>query len=350
MNKILFRGWLASLLFATAGANFVSAAEIPATAKPAAVPAGAPVPAVSASVARQRAPWQKRLTLGPGDVLNLSLFEIPDTTRNEVPIGPDGRLTFLQARDVPVSGLTIDELRAKLEEILGKFYQNPRAIVTPVAFHSKKYFVIGAVANSGVYTFDRPLTVIEAVARAGGAETGISGERTVEMVDLPHSFLVRNGQRLPVDFERLFQHGDLSQNVPLEPEDYLYFASAQGNEIYVLGEVLAPGVLAFSPNPTVLNAIASRGGFTTRSFRSRVLVVRGSLNNPQTFVVDTSAILAGKAPDFKLQYKDIVYISQSPWIIATEVVDLAARAFVQSMTVTATGIHIRPIITTPLFR
>jgi hypothetical protein len=67
-------------------------------------------------------------------------------------------------------------------------------------------------------------------------------------------------------------------------------------------------------------------------------------------VVDTAAILAGKAPDFKLQYKDIVYVSQNPWIIATEVIDMAARAFVQSMTVTATGLHIQPIITTPIFR
>jgi protein involved in polysaccharide export with SLBB domain len=298
----------------------------------------------------KRAPWQEHLTLGAGDTLNISLFEAPETARLEVPIRPDGRITFLQAPDVMAAGLTIDELRAKLDSILAKFYQNPRTIVTPATFRSKKYFVLGSVVNKGVYVFDRPLTVIEAIARAGGLETGVNDSQTVELADLAHSFLVREGKRMPVDFERLFQRGDLSQNIPLQPDDYLYFASANGNEVYVLGEVSAPGVMAFASKPTVIRAITARGGFTTRSFKSRVLVVRGSLENPQTFVVDTAAILAGKAQDFKLQSKDIVYISQNPWIIAAEVIDLAAKAFMQGLTVEATTLKVGPLITDPLFK
>ena len=38
----------------------------------------------------KRAAWQQKLTLGPGDVLNLSVFDMPETARNEVPISPDG--------------------------------------------------------------------------------------------------------------------------------------------------------------------------------------------------------------------------------------------------------------------
>src|SRR5262245_56555537 len=91
----------------------------------------------------KRAAWQQKLTLGPGDVLNLSLFEMPETARNEVPISPDGRITFLQARDVMAAGLTVDELRTKLDETLGKFYQNPRVVIMPASIHSKKYFVLG---------------------------------------------------------------------------------------------------------------------------------------------------------------------------------------------------------------
>src|SRR6478736_6261546 len=46
----------------------------------------------------RRAAWQQRLTLGPGDLLNLSILDRPETVHNEVPITPDGRITFLQAR------------------------------------------------------------------------------------------------------------------------------------------------------------------------------------------------------------------------------------------------------------
>ena len=298
----------------------------------------------------QRAPWQERFTLGPGDVLSFSLFDTNTTTRTEMAIGPDGRLSFLEAENMMATGLTIDELRTKFDEELGKYYKNPHTIITPVQYRSKKYVVMGAVTQGGVYPMDRPLTVIEAVARAGGLEAGVYQAGAVELADLSRSFLSRNGNRVPVDLERLFQRGDISQNVPLEPGDYLYFALASANEIYVLGEVGAPGVLSFAPKPTVISAISSRGGFSPKAYKSRVLVIRGSLNNPQTFVVDTAAILAGKSPDFKLEQKDIVYVSVNPWLKAAEVLDVAGQAFLRAMTVQVVSDKIGPIITEPLIK
>jgi polysaccharide biosynthesis/export protein len=334
------RRWIAQLLLATSGAGFLLAADNQSPPQSALASADGTNLSFSGSAPGKRALWQQHLTLGPGDVLNLSLLDMPETARTEVPVGPDGRIAFLQAPDIMAAGLTIDELRAKLDEALGKYYQNPHTVVTPVAFRSKKYFVLGAVVNRGVYSFDRPLRVIEAIARAGGLETGLHETRSVEMADLQRSFLVRKGERVPVDFERLFQRGDLSQNVPLEPDDYLYFASASANEIYVLGEVASPGVVVFTSKPTVVGAVTLWGGFSTRAFQSRVLVVRGSLDHPETFVVDTPAILAGKAPDFRLQPRDIVYVNRSPWRIAAEVLDVAAKAFVQSFIVTGTTLKI----------
>src|SRR2546423_12980564 len=121
-----------------------------------------PVPALSATARPQakRAPWQQRLTLGPGDVLNLSLFERAETARTNVSIAPDGRISFLRT-NVVATGLTIDELRARLDQALAPFYQDPRTIITPAGIHSKKYIVLGSVATRGVFPFDRPLTMIE---------------------------------------------------------------------------------------------------------------------------------------------------------------------------------------------
>jgi len=183
--------------------------------------------------------------------------------------------------------------------------------------------------------------------RVGLLETGAGGPVIIgpagngDVLRL-EGFLARNGQRVKVDFERLFQRGDLSQNVPLEPGDYLYFASASGNEIYVLGEVMMPGAMIYNSSPTVVNAIATRGGYTTRAFKSRVLVVRGSLEHPQTFVIDTADILHGKAKDFALEPHDIVYVSMNPWVIAGEVLDVAAKSFVQAVVIQGTTLKIPP--------
>ena len=103
----------------------------------------------------------------------------------------------------------------------------------------------------------------------------------VELADLSHSFIVRDGKfRLPLDFEKLFQRGDLTQNIAIEPNDYIFFASSSANEVYVLGEVNNPGFMPYLPSASVLTAITARGGFTLKAFRGRVLVVRGSLKKP----------------------------------------------------------------------
>ncbi len=304
----------------------------------------------SAFDSSHRADWQKRLTLGPGDILSFSLFGSPELDRREVPIGPDGRISYLQAVDVMATGLTVDELRDRFDQELAKYYRTPRTIITPVAYQSKKYYVLGKVVNRGVFTLQHPVSIIEAVARAKGLETGLLDNQNVtETADLQRSFLMRRGKYLPVNFERLFQEGDLSQNIPLEPDDYLYFAASTLSELYVLGEVRTPGPLTYTTNLTVVAAIARSGGFNEHAYKSRVLVVRGSLRRPQKFVVDAWGTLEGRVPDFHLEPRDIVYVHSRPFVYAEDLLDFAATAFVQSVITSWTGKHIDPIITSPIF-
>lgn len=351
---------LAACLAATALAAEAEP-QITAAAQPAATPQPEPRTVQPADVATargsfsavkpaKRAPWQERLSLGPGDVLDLTVYRRPELTRTNVVVGPDGRLSFLQAQDVPVAGLTVDELRSKLAEELGRFYDAAAIIVTPVTFNSKKYFVLGKVVDRGAFTLDRPLTILEAVARARGLETGWLDRNTVETADLSRSFLVRQGKRVSVDFERLFRQGDFSQNIFLEPNDYLYFPASDLREIYVLGEVLNPGATVFTPEASVVTALTATGGFAPKAYKRKVLVVRGSLNQPETFIVNTVDVLDGRAPDFKLQPRDIVYVSARPWAKVEELLDLAAEAFIQAAVTAWVGSEIRPFIKDPIIK
>ena len=304
----------------------------------------------SASSRTQRAEWQKRFTLGPGDIVNLSMFGQLDADRKEVPIAPDGRITFLQT-EVMAAGLTVDELRAKLDEELSKFYRAPRTIVTPVTIRSKKYYVLGKVTNRGVYSLDRPTSLIEAVARAHGIETGLLDENDIiDLADLQRSFLMRNGKRVEVNLEKLFQEGDLSQNVLLEPEDFLYFASMAVKEVYVLGEVQAPGPLPWKPNVTAITAIADRGGFNYRAYKSKVVVIRGSLNNPRTFIVNVWGTFEAKHLDFRLEPRDIVYVHYRPFIYVEDLLDVAVSTFLQSVAAGVATEKVGPLITEPFLR
>ena len=292
--------------------------------------------------------WQERFTIGAGDILNLRIFGRTDSIRTYVPVGPDGRISYLEAQSLLVAGLTVDEMRAQLDAILGKYYRNARTIVTPVEWRSKKYFILGAVVDRGAYTLDRPLTIIEAVARARGIDTGMVEHNTVELADMKHAFIVRNNQRLPVDFDALFGHGDLTQNVLVEPGDYLFFPSGTVNEIYLLGAVPNQGPLGLTAENTLVGVLAVRGGVLSTAYQQRVLVVRGSLEKPQVFTVNLAAILSGREKDFILQPKDIVYVAEKPWQRAEDLLQIALNAYVQSMTTTWVGNNIKPLTTQPL--
>ena len=297
--------------------------------------------------------WQKHLSLGPGDILQVSLYGEPDALRNGLVVGPDGRLNYLQARDVMVTGLTVEELRAKLEEVLLKFYRPPvRVIVIPQAYRSKKYALLGSVTQSGVFYLDQPITIVEAIAKAQGFASGTT-RRTLPMVDLARSFLMRKGEdgafkKLDVDFEALFLQGDLEQNRSLAPDDYLYFPPLEQREVYVLGHVHLPGAVALDTAPTAVAAIAAKGGFGEKAYKSKVLIVRGSLTNPQTIVFNCADVLNGKAPDFKLQAKDIVYVSKRPWALAEELLEAAITDFMRAAIITYTGQHVGPFIKEPI--
>jgi protein involved in polysaccharide export with SLBB domain/capsular polysaccharide biosynthesis protein len=279
----------------------------------------------------QRAEWQKHLTLGPGDVLNLGFFGQPELAAVDVTVGPDGRLSYLEAQDVLASGLSIDELRDKLDHELSKYRRAPHTMITPVAFRSKKYFMLGKIMVKGAYTLDRPLTVLEAIARAKGFENGIMNRSVVDLADFSRSFIARDGKRIPLNFEKLFEAGDLSQNIPIEPNDYVYIAPINIQQVYVIGEVRLPGEASYAPGRTLISVITERGGFNEKAYRARVLVVRGSLNHPQAYAVNVAAILRGEQPDFQLEARDIIYVSRHPFARVEELADLAATAFIQSV-------------------
>lgn len=329
-----------------------------------------PAVATSKTNAPSLAPWQQQFTVGPGDVFDVSLYNQPESLRSATIIGPDGRMSYLQAQDLEVAGLTIDEMRAKLEDSLKQFYLAPRVVVLPVAFHSKKYFILGNVVQPGAFTLDKPTTIVEAIAKARGFVSGSQQRSSFTLADLSQAFLVRrqpNGEflRESVDFQKLFHQGGLEQNRTLAPDDYLYFPPLGLEEVYVLGEVGTAGAVPYTTELTLIGAIAARGGFKEAAFWQKILVVRGSLQQPETYVIDRSGVdqvratlavaapevttidtartLRAAAPDFALKPRDIIYVSKKPWAKAEELLEAASSDFVRAVVVAWTGQNIKPL-------
>lgn len=306
------------------------------------------VSATAGADARQPEIKTAALPLGPGDAVNITIPGLEGHEREQITIGPDGRLTYLQARGIVAAGLSIDELRTKLTTELRRYYRNAKVVVTPFTFQSRKVYVLGKVVKKGTINLDRPMSLLEIVAEAGGLETGLFQQNTVELADLGRSFVMRGQQRLPLDLEALFLRGDMSQNVAVQPGDYLYFPSANSNEIYVIGDVKMQGTQGLLAHTSVHSAIAQAGGFTAKAYTQRVLIIRGSLDKPERMVMDMNNVMTARAKGFRLEPKDIVYIADRPWARAEELLNIAINAFLQGAISSWTRANVGPFIQQPL--
>jgi len=312
-------------------------------------------PSVEGSVPGNQLPpkktsWRTRYELGPGDSLNLSFYGRSELNREGLRVAPDGTISYLQARDIKVAGLTVDEARQTLEKSLAAHYRSPRLILVPQEVASKRYTILGMVQNRGVCQLDRPVTLLEAIANAGGLATGLYERNTIELADLDRSFITRNGQRLPVDFRKLLLQGDMTQNVDVEPDDFIFLASNLSNNFFIFGEVNSPGVQGLTATATVTEAITRRMGFTNKAWIDRILVIRGSLDNPETHVVNLAAILSGKEKDFHIMPKDIVYVADRPWSKAEDILENVLTSFFSSAATNWINQSVNPIIKDPLIK
>jgi len=147
-----------------------------------------------------------------------------------------------------------------------------------------------------------------------------------------------------VDFYRLLHDGDTSQNIYLEPNDFVYLPSTVSQEVYVLGAVKSPRAVPYQEPMTVSSAIAgadgpvfyewltpSSGGRVTDAYLSHVAVVRGSISTPEVAIVDYRAILKSGAPDVRLEPGDIVYVPNSPYGTLKSYVNMVVNTFVTTI-------------------
>jgi polysaccharide export outer membrane protein len=280
-------------------------------------------------------------TLGPGDKVEIEVIGEP-LSRSTTIVGPDGKIYFNLLPGVDVWGATLGQASELLENELGKFVKDkPQISVTLRQVESKRIWVLGRVHVPGVYSMPAPMTVLEAVSMAGGTMTlanyqdqeaaGV-GE---ELADLRRSFVVRKGKLLPVNLERLLKQGDLSQNIYLEPDDFIYFPGATAREVIVLGAVALPRRVPYTENMTVAAAVASAYGTIKGAYMHHVAVVRGSLDTPQIAIVDYKGVIRGEAPDMALQPQDIVYVPFSPYRYLEKYAEVIINTFVASAAINA---------------
>ena len=106
--------------------------------------------------------------IGPLDVLDVSVFKVPDLTKT-VQVDEDGTINFPLVGDVKAAGRTAHQLEQDLTQRLSaKYLRSPQVTVFVKEYNSQRVTVEGSVRNSGVYTIKGRTTLIQVMAMAGG--------------------------------------------------------------------------------------------------------------------------------------------------------------------------------------
>ncbi len=104
--------------------------------------------------------------IGSGDVLEVVFFTHPEQNRF-VTVRPDGRITLPYVGEIIARGKKPAQLSREIEEDYSKVLVNPRVdvLLNKIA---GSFYVLGEVRNAGEYTYERPISLLQAIAKAGG--------------------------------------------------------------------------------------------------------------------------------------------------------------------------------------
>lgn len=103
----------------------------------------------------------------PNDLLEVFVWKEPTLTR-KVLVRPDGRISFPLVQDIQAAGITPGELKEQVERKLSNFLSAPEVTIIVEAIQSYRIYVLGKVQKPGGINTEKPVTVLQALALAGG--------------------------------------------------------------------------------------------------------------------------------------------------------------------------------------
>ncbi|PYT24897.1 MAG: hypothetical protein DMG57_27055 [Acidobacteria bacterium] len=248
--------------------------------------------------------------IGPNDLLNISVYDAPELTRT-VRVGADGliRLPMLK-RQIKADGLMPAQLESAIAEAVTaeQLLVDPFVTVTVAEYNSYPISVAGAVKQPLTFQANNPVTLLEAITRAGG----LSPEAGPEiLVSRPKIASDSGGpslvQRIPV--RGLIDAADPALNIRLTGGEEVRVPDV--GKFFVLGNVHHPGVFPMQGNTeiSVLKALASAEGLMPLASKEAYIYRReGATGRKNEIPVSLKKIMDRKAPDVPLMADDILYV------------------------------------------
>jgi polysaccharide export outer membrane protein len=248
--------------------------------------------------------------VGPNDMIAISVYDSPEFTRM-VRVGADGmiRLPMLKQR-IKAEGLMPSDLEDSIAEALTAegLIVDPFVTVTIAEYHSRPISVMGAVKLPVTFQADSPVTLLDALAKAGGLSADAGPEILISRVQTgPDTAATTLVQRVPVKL--LIDAADPEANVRLTGGEEIRVPEA--GRIYIVGNVKKPGAFTLQngSETTILKAVALAEGLLPFAGKQAFIYrLEGGTGSKNEIPIELTKIMERKSPDAPLMANDILYI------------------------------------------
>jgi len=155
----------------------------------------------------------------PNDKLTIDVYKNPDLSR-QVTVQPDGLISISLVQSIQAAGLTPAQLKMELEKRLKDYLEVPTVTVIIDAIQSYRVYVTGKVQKPGMIMSERPLTVLQALALAGGfQEYSKKDQITIVRTISPQVGRGQQDIKYPFDHDKVIDGSKQAQNIFLVSGD-----------------------------------------------------------------------------------------------------------------------------------
>lgn len=222
-------------------------------------------------------------------------------------IGPDGTVGLAFVGQIKLSGHTIAEGSDMIRDGLAPYVKNPVVSISVKEIVSETATIAGACGRPGVYGISNSTRIADIYAMAGSSAERLFNGVDVDVADLEHSIIMRNGEILPVDFRKAIEQGDTLHNIRIRKSDYIYIAQRLEAFVTICGDVKNPHRRLYEPGMGLIETLTGAGWMLETHWKN-CIIIRDGLSNPKLYKVDVDGILAGKKRNVTLKSGDIIYV------------------------------------------
>ena len=278
-----------------------------------------PSPAASNGInAASNTTIDERYRIGPGDVLDIRVFNRPQLSR-EMRVDSNGLIQMpLIEGDIRAACMTENELSKQIATLYLRYQRNPYVTVFVKEYSSSPVAVIGAVDKPGRFQLTRRVRLLELLAFAGGPTEKAGGKIQIAHTGAINLCQTQDTQEKGVfDFYSLqdAMRGSKDDNPFVQPGDIISIPEA--DQAYVVGNVFKPQAVLLREPITVSRAIAMAGGALHATKMSGIRIIRSKKGGTdrEVIAVNLDAINKQRAQDIIVEPNDVIEVPTDQGVI-----------------------------------